>query len=303
MAIVWLNNEYVDEERAAISPRDTGLLHAAGVFTTMRAYGGKVFRLEQHLQRVRKSSEALFVPLMHRDEQLRTAVAELLRKNDLKDARLRLTVTRGLAKQDPLHGMRLEPTVLLTASALEPYPEEYYRRGMTAVLIDDQKLNPYDLQAGHKTLNYFSRLFALKDANQRGAGEGLMFNVHNYLQSGCITNVFVVKGGTIFTPPTNEEMRDKEIAARVAYPKAAVLPGVTRQVVFELAKQENVPVTLASIDVNQLLEADELFVTNSAMGIMPVCRIERKVIGNDRPGDVTRRLSEAYEDEVRRALA
>ena len=99
MAIVWLNNEYVDEERAAISPRDTGLLHAAGVFTTMRAYGGKVFRLDQHLQRVRKSSEALFVPLMHRDEQLRTAVAELLRKNDLKDARLRLTVTRGLAKR------------------------------------------------------------------------------------------------------------------------------------------------------------------------------------------------------------
>ena len=104
--------------------------------------------------------------------------------------------------------MRLSPTVFLTAAELEPYPEEYYRRRLTVVLLDEQKLNPYDVQAGHKTLNYFSRLSALREANRRGAGEALWFNVHNYLQSGSISNVFVVKDGVIVTPPTAVELRD-----------------------------------------------------------------------------------------------
>ena len=302
MPIIWLNNQFLDEENAGISPRDTGLLHAAGVFTTMRAYAGRVFRLDQHLSRLRRSCEALFVPLMHKDEQLRTAIAELLRKNGLRDARLRLTVTRGLAQQDPLHGLRLEPTTLLTASPLEPYPEEYYQRGLTVILADEQKLNPYDIQAGHKTLNYFSRLFSLRDANQRGAGEALLFNVHNYLQSGAISNVFMVKDGKLITPPTAEEMRDPGVSSSVPYPKSAVLPGITRQAVLELAQREKIEVRFSAIDVNQLLDADELFLTNSIMGIMPACRIERRIIGHDRPGALTRQLSELYEHFVRESL-
>jgi branched-chain amino acid aminotransferase len=171
MPHVWLNGSFIDEDKAAVSVRDAGLLHAAGVFTTMRSYGGRVFRIADHLRRLRDSCDALFVPLKCKDEELVRVASEMLSRNELPGAaRLRLTVTRGTSTQDPLHGQRLDPTVLLTAAALEPYPQEYYRRGLTVVLLDEQKLNPYDLQAGHKTLNYLSRLAALrvKSPGRRG---------------------------------------------------------------------------------------------------------------------------------------
>lgn len=298
MPTVWLNGAFVDEAEALISARDTGLLHAAGVFTTMRAIAGKVFRLDAHLQRLRASCEALFIPLLPKDDVLRQAVDELLARNTLTDARLRLTVTRGMADQDPIHGLRLTPTTLLTAAPLEPYPAEYYAKGLTVILLDDQKLNPYDVQAGHKTLNYLSRLAALRSANQRGAGEALWFNVHNYLQSGSISNVFVVKDGVLITPPTNIELRDPAVAGLTAYPKSDVLPGVTRATVMELAGGGGLGVKLASLTVNELLEADEVFLTNSIMGVMPVCRIERKAIGDDKPGVITRKLMAMLDEEV-----
>jgi len=286
---VWLNNSFVDESDASVSIRDTGLLHAAGVFTTMRADNGKVFRQEHHLRRLRDSCEALFIPLPFHDVAIIGAVSELLRQNELLDARLRLTVTRGVAQHDPLHGMHLHPTVFMTAAPLEPYPAEFYEKGLTVILLDEQKLNPYDIQAGHKTLNYFSRLAALREANRRGAGEALWFNVHNYLQSGSISNVFIVKGGVLWTPPTKSESREDA---------SAVLPGITRGAVIELAQSARIEVKRAPIDVNALLDADEVFVTNSIMNVMPVCRIERKAIGGDRPGEITRALGDAYQKIV-----
>jgi branched-chain amino acid aminotransferase len=295
MPTVWINARFEDESTASVSLRDAGLLHGAGVFTTMRSYGGKVFRLDRHLRRLRESCEALFIPLQYKDDVLTGAADELLSRDGLSDARLRLTVTRGASTPDPLHGNRLEPTAFLTAAPLEPYPREYYERGLTAVLLDEQKLNPYDLQAGHKTLNYFSRLAALREANRRGAGEALWFNVHNYLQSGSISNVFLVKDGVLLTPPTPQELReDKSVAAAVPYPKSNVLPGVTRSVVIELAERAGITFRPQAIDVDHLLAADEIFLTNSIMGVMPVCRLERHAIGADKPGEVTTKLAAAY---------
>ena len=130
MPSVWLNGNFVDESTASIPLRDTGLLHGAGVFTTMRADGDRVFRSSHHHKRLRDSCEALFIPLQFKDDVLNSAVNELLARNELSDARLRLTVTRGGATPDPLHGMRLEPNVFLTAAPLEPYPAEFYARGL-----------------------------------------------------------------------------------------------------------------------------------------------------------------------------
>lgn len=293
MSFVWLNGELLDESSAAISVRDTGLLHGAGVFTTMRAFNSRVFRLAQHLKRIRESSQILFVPLTHKDSVLEEAVNNLLAKNELQDARLRLTITRGQVTQDPTHGPHLRPTVLLTAAPIEPYPDEYYQKGMTAVLLDDQKLNPYDIQAGHKTLDYFSRLAALREANRRGAGEALWFNVHNYLQSGSISNVFMVKGGTLYTPPTNEELRDASVKDLTPYPKSNVLPGIVRGAILEFAESAGIATQRRAINVSDLLAADEIFITNSIMGVMPVCRLERQAVGNEQPGEVTRKLSDA----------
>lgn len=300
MAFIWLNGAFVDDEdqSASVSVRDSGFLHAAGVFTTMLAARGRVFQLDAHLRRLRNSCEALSTPLTHTDEKLTAVTAELLERNELADARLRLTVTRGKIIRDPSQGMMLSPTVLLTAAAVEPYPAEYYEGGMTVRLFDSQKLNPYDIQAGHKTLNYLSRLTALREANRLGAGEALWFDVHNFLQSGSVSNVFIVKGGAILTPPTTEELRDPEVKKSTPIPRSAVLPGVTRRVVAESAKEMSVDFRPAALDVNQLLDADEVFLTNSVMGVMPVRRIERKPIGDDKPGELTRRIMQAYQERL-----
>ncbi|HMB95988.1 MAG TPA: aminotransferase class IV [Tepidisphaeraceae bacterium] len=292
MSSVWINGNFIDESQASISIRDAGLLHAAGVFTTMRSYSGKVFRLDQHLKRLRDSCEALFIPLTYKDDALTSAVAEILSRNHISDGRLRLSVTRGQAINDPIHGLRLEPNIFLTAAELEPYPADFYQRGMTVILLDEQKLNPYDIQAGHKTLNYFSRLAALREANRRGAGEALWFNVHNYLQSGSISNVFVVKAGKLLTPPTPQEMLEPAVRDATPYPKSAVLPGITRAAIIELAREAKIEINPTAIDVNLLLDADEIFLSNSIMQIMPVCRIERRAIGNDQPGPITLDLSQ-----------
>ena len=289
MPFAWLNDTFVDESDASISIRDIGLLHAAGAFTTMRSHKGRVFRLGDHLKRLRASCEALFIPLPYGDDILTSVADELLRRNELSEARLRLTVTRGEAKQDALHGMHLQPSVILTAAKFEPYPAEFYAKGLTVILLDEQKLNPYDLQAGHKTLNYMSRLAALREANRRGAGEALWFNVHNYLQSGSISNVFIVKQNVLFTPPTKWESREEP---------SVVLPGVTRAAVLELANSRGIETRLQRLDVSQLLDADEVFLTNSIMQVMPVCRIERKAIGADKPGPMTMKLADALRLEV-----
>jgi branched-subunit amino acid aminotransferase/4-amino-4-deoxychorismate lyase len=292
MSSVWLNGSLIDESAATVSVRDTGLLHAAGVFTTMRSGDGKVFRLGAHLARIRASCEALFIPLKYADSVLTQAVKSLLEANGFADARLRMTVTRGSAVQDPLHGLRVEPNVFITAAELEEYPAEFYERGLTVMLLDEQKLNPYDLQAGHKTLNYLSRLAALREANRRGAGEALWFNVHNYLESGSISNVFIVKDGKLLTPPSAAELRDPVLRDALPYSRSAVLPGITRAAVLELARTAGMDVRLMAINVTTLLEADEVFLTNSIMRVMPVCRIERSAVGTEKPGEITLDLSQ-----------
>ena len=299
MSYAWINGQFVEETQASVPLRDAGLLHAAGVFTTMRAWGRRVFRLSQHLARLRRSCQHLYIPLEHSDDDLTHAVDQLLTRNQLSEARLRLTVTRGASAQDPLHGLRMQPNVFLTAAQLEPYPDEFYQRGMTAIVLDEQKANPYDIQAGHKTLNYFSRLAALRAANQIGAGEALWFNVHNYLQSGSISNVFLVKAGALITPPTQPEIEtDPALAQRLPYARSNVLPGITRGAVFELARAAGVAVNLSAIPITDLLEADEVFLTNSVMAVMPVCRIERRPIGEDRPGPLTLQLSKSLADTI-----
>ena len=296
MPIAWLNGQLVDEDAPAISLRDTGLLHAAGCFTTMRAKSGTVLRLMQHLQRLRASCDALFVPLQFTDADLAAAVDQVLAQNNLADARIRVTVTRGQSTHDPLHGTHLRPNCFCTATELQPYPAHYYAQGQTVMLNDEQKLNPHDIQAGHKTLDYFSRQAALREAVRRGAGEALWFNIHNYLQSASVANIFIVHEKTLITPPTQEDLRDPAIAQACPYPRSNVLPGITRAAVLELARANNIPTKIQAIDVNQLLKATEVFMTNSIMQIMPVSRIEQHKVGEEAPGPITQAIMSLYQD-------
>lgn len=297
MALVWINGEYIDESTASVSVRDTGLLHAIGVFTTMRARLGQVIRLGAHLKRLRDSCQALSIPLLYQDEELSESITRLLTANALIDARLRLTITRGTTLHDPLHGLNAHPTAFLMASPFDPYPQEYYDNGMTVIVLDEHKLNPYDIQAGHKTLNYFSRMTALRQATRQGAGEALWFNVHNYLQSGSISNVFVVdQSGSLLTPPTNAELLDEKVKSATAYPKSNVLPGTTRAAIIDEAHKAGMAVKLQTVTISDLLDASEVFLTNSVMGVMPVTRVEQKQIASGKPGAVTQQLARLIDD-------
>lgn len=297
MAQCWVNGQLVDENTATISLHDTGLLHGAGVFTTMRAYSGVVFRIEDHLRRLRSSCEALMIPLTWKDEDLVAASDQLLKANGLGDARLRLTVTRGRMIHDA-DQVRLQPAAFLTAVPLQPYPKEHYEKGITAIVYDRFKLNPFDILAGHKALNYVGQFAALNAARQVGAAEAFWFNVHNFLQEGSISNIFIVRSGTLYTPPTPVDLEDQVIADRTPYSRSNVLPGVARKTVIEIAQRQNIPIIVGPLTINDLLSADECFVTNSIMEVMPVCRIERKALGKEQPGDLTRRMGMLYRISV-----
>lgn len=277
-----VNGKMVKAARASVSAEDAGLQHAIGLFETMAAVNGRVFRLQQHLDRLAVSAEALGLARELNHATLIEAVEQTLKTNKLDHARLRLTLTPGpvslLAEPKPA-----EPTVLVTAAPPTVYDPEYFTDGV-GVTVAGPMANPFDPTNGHKTLNYWQRLRTLRQAASLGAGEAIWLNVTNHLASGAVSNLFLVKDGGLLTPfARGEEVPD-------ALP-APVLPGVTRAVVLELAEAADIPVSKRMLSIEDLLGADEVFLTNSSWQVLPVTRIEKKAIGG--VGPVTLRLREA----------
>jgi branched-chain amino acid aminotransferase len=280
MSKVYLNGQIMPLAEARVPALDAGLLLGAGLFETLRAYDGLVFRLGDHLARLFASARALDIPIQESPEELTRAVAAVLEANGLRDARCRITATRGPLPSEGEGMPAARPTCLITAGAMTPYADELYEKGMT-VTVSDVRVNDKDPACGHKTTNYLTNLLVLREAHGRGAQEALRFNGPGRLAEGCISNVFVVTGGRLRTPPVTE----------------GCLPGIARKVVLELARAEGIEVSEEPVAAQEVLSAEEMFLTNTIMEVMPVCWIERHTIGGDRPGPVTRRLAEAYKTE------
>ncbi len=276
---VFLNGRLVRSDQAALSVFDGGFFHGAGLFETMRAYAGKVYRLDQHLERLAKSAKALSIPLTIDPDSLRQAVEQTLQANSLSEARVRLTLSCGDLRRPAEQSQA--GTLLITASAVTPYSADFYKKGMSVVL-SEVKLNSSDPLTRHKSSNYLSRLLVLRKAQQLGAGEALWFSELNHLGEGCISNVFLVKDATLLTPALEEP----------------ILPGITRAAVLELAQAEKIPTRQQVLTIDDLLGAEEIFLTNSIMEVMPVCRFEKHAVGNERPGPLTQRLAELYHQDV-----
>jgi len=274
---VFLNGELIPASQAKVSVFDGGFLHGAGLFETMRAYAGKVYRLDEHLDRLLSSAKELAIPVAGNKDELHDAVVQTLEANGLDEARLRLTVSWGDLRSDP------KGTILITASQLKPYPAEFYEKGM-AIVISDSKVESSNPVARHKSTNYLPRLLELRKAQQLKAGESLWFTESNHLAEGCISNVFLVKDSKLLTPSLAEP----------------ILPGVTRAAVLELARTEKIPVSEQSLTIDDVLAAEEIFLTNSVMEIMPVCRFEKHAVGNEEPGPMTKQLAQLYRQDVER---
>ena len=277
---VWLNGQPCPADDATVSIYDGGFLHGAGLFETMRAYNGVPFRYESHIDRLLASASKLALPIAAENLPSIDQARELITKNGLTDARLRLTVTTGSLRP----GADDAPpalSVLLTAVPLSPYPAEFYAKGVTA-LISEHRQTRHDPLCGHKSTAFFARLLALREAQRRGCLEAVWFTTENHLAEGCISNVFIVKDNVLKTPPTD----------------TPVLPGITRAVVLDLARQADHEVAETALTVDDLLDADEVFVTNSGFELVPVVHIERRPIGREKPGPLTTELLDRYRAEV-----
>ena len=273
---VFFNDRLVPADEARVSIYDGGLLHGVGLFETMRSYGGRVFRLADHLDRLYHSARELQINITQKREELGGWIEVLLEANGLQDSRLRLTLTRGSIKNTDADSPG-QSIMFITSGPMVGYPAEYYRRGMT-VIISNFKQNPEDPTLKHKTINYLARLLALQQAQRKKAGEALWFTVHNQLAEGCVSNVFVVTKGRLRTPPVD----------------TPVLPGIARKTVLELAGEKGVECEEKELHIKDSLSAQEVFLTNSIMELMPVCRIERHAVGKDKPGPVYKKLHDLY---------
>lgn len=276
---VFLSGELVDASAAGISVRDVGLLYGAGLFETMRCYGGAVFSLGDHLDRLQASAQKLGVRNTYSRQEMRDGIYSVIHANGLKDARVRLTLTSGTAGGD---ADEQASTLLVMATPYEGYPKEYYEKGVLTVLCG-MRQNPNDITCGHKTLNYFARITALNQARLKKAAEALWFTTEGQLAEGCVSNVFLVKGGAMATPSL----------------QTGVLPGVARKTVLEIGGREKIQFVERELFINDLLEAEEIFLTNVIMGVMPVVGVEAHTVGDGKVGPVAKRLMACYENTVK----
>ncbi len=291
--IVYLNGQFVERENASISIADAGLQHGIGVFSTLYAQGGKVFRLGDHLARLGRSVTELGLAREFDPAPLGQLIEQTVGRCQLPAARVRVTLTAGAvsllrARRDSAPAA--EPTVLIEPSAPILYDERYFTQGVT-VLIAGPLANPFDPTSGHKTLNYWQRLRTLRQAATAGAAEALWLNITNHLASGSVSNIFLVKNETLLTPFAHGE------EAPGALP-APVLPGVTRAAVIALAQAQDLPVQKQMLSVNDLLEADEVFLTNSGWQLLPVVKVEKQAIKDGQVGPITQRLREALLQQI-----
>ncbi len=279
MSKVFLNGEMINSEEARVSVSDTGLLYGAGLFETMRAAGGKVFRLGDHIDRLFTSSEKLRVPVGMEKDQIAEAVRRTVEANGLADARVRLTVTSGSVGSD---GQPVS-TVLVTAGAYRGYPKEYYDEGVKVVLTDHRQSGS-DVRAGHKTTSYYDRILVLNTAHVKRAAEAIWFTHDNHLAEGCVSNVFLVKDGAVLTPPVD----------------TPVLPGIARQTLLEAARSEGIDAAQKDLFIDDLLGADEVFLSNVIMGVLPVVGVEAHTVGEGKVGQLTKKMMQLFSEIVER---
>ena len=279
---VLYNGAFLSEREASIGVDDGGWLHGAGLFETMRAENGRIFRLESHMQRLMKSAAKLLRPIERDSLPCEDDFNTLLERLNLKTARVRMTVSAGCMRANQADS-EAELNVCVTAVALTTYPAKLYEDGVS-VIVSAYRRSPTDPIAGHKTTSHLPQLLALREAQSARCVEALWFTTNHQLAEGSISNVFVVKNGAVKTPPLD----------------TPVLPGIARGVVLEIAAEMEIEAGEARLTIDDLLDADEVFLTNTIMQVMPVVGVEKHVISEGRVGPVSRRLREEFRALVKK---
>ena len=277
---IWLNGKLVDREDARITVFDHGLLYGDGVFEGIRVYSGSVFELEAHIKRLHESAKAIRLDISIGMTGLADAVTETVSANRITDGYVRLVVTRGVGT------LGLDPFVcessciFIIADDIQLYPQELYEKGMKVISATTVRNHPLAIPPQAKTLNYLNNILAKIEAVDNDVPEAIMYNHEGYVAEASADNVLIVKDGVIYAPPS----------------EAGALPGITRGIVIELAKRENIQVVEKNLTRFDLYVADEFFLTGTGAEIIGIVEIDKRVIGDGKPGPVTNLLRRRFFD-------
>ncbi len=279
--IIYLNGTLVPAQEAKISPFDRGFLYGYGLFETMRSYKGRVFRLDRHLARLRRSAAMLALASELEAYDLEQAIYKTLEVNRLKDARIRLTVSAGLGERG-LAPPNLGPiTVMVSAQKLDLPPPQVYRKGISAAIVSTRR-NSLSPLSQIKATNYLDSFVALSQAVASGAEEAILLNERGFIAECSTSNVFLVAEGILATPSV----------------ESGILPGITREAVLELARGLGIDAVEGEIPEADLFQAEEAFLTTSVREVVPITSVNGKPVGSGKPGTVTKRLMAAYKELV-----
>jgi branched-chain amino acid aminotransferase len=285
--IVYFNGAFMPASQARISIHDHGFLYGYGLFETMRAYHGKIFLLERHLKRLLDSVEIIGLESTLANVNLGEACRQTMRANGLVDARLRLTISNGETASFPWTGVGGTPTILVTAVSYMPFPQEKYSEGYRVGIASVRRCRT--LISRIKSTNYLVSILAMMEAGAHGLDEALLLNDQGFIAEGGGCNVFLVMSSGLVTPSL----------------ESGILPGITREVVMELAEKMGIGVTEGDVSLFDLERCDEAFLTSSMIEVMPLVAVrdidgEDITIGTGEPGSITRRLMAAYREMVER---
>ena len=276
--IVYLNGKFVALKDAKVSILDRGFCYGDALFETMRAYSGTVFQLDLHLDRLERGAQSIFLKIPMSRRELQEILYETLRRNDCSDAVIRMTLTRGEGILGKLWQSDTTPTLAVHVRPYTSPPDEWYQNGVPISLIPNSAVKFGSLQEQIKSANYLSHILARKQAEELGSVDGIMLNEQGEVCDGTISNIFVVKNGVLSTPAVN----------------GYVLGGVTRQVVLNLANESGIPWNEETLMGDDILQGDELFLTNTGWELLPVSRVDGEQVGSGQPGTLTQSLRREF---------
>ncbi|MFD2329752.1 branched-chain-amino-acid transaminase [Cohnella sp. GCM10020058] len=275
---IYLNGQYVKKEEAKISVYDHGFLYGDGIFEGIRIYGGNIFRCREHLERLYDSAKSIMLNIPLSMTQMEDALCETIRRNSLRDGYIRLIVSRGAGNLglDPLRCP--EAFVVIIVEQLAIYPEEAYRDGLRSVSVSPRRNLPDALNPKIKSLNYLNNILVKIQANLAGVGEAIMLNSQGYVAEGSSDNIFIVKRGTVYTPPCY----------------IGALEGITRGAIIELCAKLGLPLREVPFTLHDVYTADEVFFTGTAAEVIAVREVDGRIIGEGRAGPLTSRLLDEF---------
>lgn len=279
---IYVNGQIMDKDKAVISVFDRGFLYGDAVFETMRSYGGAIFRLKDHLERLYSSMKSLKIKQPIADKESEKAAYELLKVNGLKDARVRITVSRGASEGGGMDISKSGPsTMVVSAEEYIPPPDKYYENGIAAAIAQSRR-NSRTALKNFKAVNYLDSILARNEALPRGFFDAIFLNDAGHVCEGSTSNIFMVSGNKLLTPSID----------------CGALPGITRKIILDISRYAGLGMQEGKFVPDDLKNSSEVFITNSLFEVLPVVRVEDKIIGKGIPGAMTKKIHGLYKELI-----